>query len=224
MICNHTFLNSRSRSLKAIRNQSDQIVKQIDYDSFGNILNQSDQSLSTGYLDQSLDNLDIPLDFAEGLYDRDTKLVRFGYRDYDPFTGRWTAKDPIDFNGGSSNLYGYVGNDPVNAVDPEGLVVWVIPIYKIIEGATVAIIGAIALNEWQKNVAPPIIDAINPSNGALGETFPSCEEATGSNIYPAEHRAGARPSTLGTHEKGQKRANQKYTDKKRQHPDWKPRK
>ncbi|MDR2033224.1 MAG: RHS repeat-associated core domain-containing protein, partial [Helicobacteraceae bacterium] len=58
--------------------------------------------------------------FAGGLYDKDTNLIRFGYRDYDPFTGRWTAKDPIDFNGGSSNLYGYVGNDPINYVDPTG--------------------------------------------------------------------------------------------------------
>jgi RHS repeat-associated protein len=79
-------------------------------------------SLNTTYADQSLDDLDIPLGFAGGLYDKDTKLIRFGYRDYDPFTGRWTAKDPIDFNGGSSNLYAYAGNDPVNAIDPSGLV------------------------------------------------------------------------------------------------------
>jgi len=47
--------------------------------------------------------------------------VRFGARDYDPTTGRWTAKDPILFQGGSTNLYGYVVNDPVNAIDPVGL-------------------------------------------------------------------------------------------------------
>ena len=35
-------------------------------------------------------------------------LVRFGARDYDPTIGRWTAKDPIDFAGGDTNLYGYV--------------------------------------------------------------------------------------------------------------------
>jgi len=47
--------------------------------------------------------------------------VRFGYRDYDPETGRWTAKDPIGFAGGDTDLYGYCLNDPVNAVDPSGL-------------------------------------------------------------------------------------------------------
>ncbi|MDR1555134.1 MAG: RHS repeat-associated core domain-containing protein, partial [Campylobacteraceae bacterium] len=65
--------------------------------------------------------LNIPIGFAGGLYDKDTKLTKFGYRDYDSYTGRWTTKDPIDFDGGDSNLYGYVLNDPVNFVDPEGL-------------------------------------------------------------------------------------------------------
>ncbi|MDR1008489.1 MAG: RHS repeat-associated core domain-containing protein [Campylobacteraceae bacterium] len=67
--------------------------------------------------------LNIPFGFAGGLYDKDTKLIKFGYREYDSYTGRWTSKDPIDFNGGSLNLYGYVLGDPVNGVDVEGLFV-----------------------------------------------------------------------------------------------------
>jgi len=47
--------------------------------------------------------------------------VRFGARDYDPKTGRWTAKDPIRFDGRDSNLYGYVVGDPVNWIDTSGL-------------------------------------------------------------------------------------------------------
>ena len=38
----------------------------------------------------------------------------------DPFTGRWISRDPIAEEGGI-NLYGYVGNNPVNAFDPLGL-------------------------------------------------------------------------------------------------------
>jgi RHS repeat-associated protein len=35
----------------------------------------------------------VPFGFAGGLQDKDTGLVRFGYRDYDPDVGRWTAKE-----------------------------------------------------------------------------------------------------------------------------------
>jgi RHS repeat-associated protein len=41
-------------------------------------------------------------------------------RFYDPDSGRWLSRDPIRENGGI-NLYGYVGNDPVNKSDPFGL-------------------------------------------------------------------------------------------------------
>jgi RHS repeat-associated protein len=62
---------------------------------------------------------------AGGLYDADTGLTRFGARDYDPVTGRWTAKDPILFGGGQADLYVYVGDAPVNRRDPSGLDVWI---------------------------------------------------------------------------------------------------
>ena len=62
-----------------------------------------------------------PFGFAGGIYDSTIGLVRFGARDYDPLVGRWTSKDPILFEGGDSNLYGYVLQDPVNLIDPSGL-------------------------------------------------------------------------------------------------------
>ena len=58
-----------------------------------------------------------PFGFAGGLYEPDTELVRFGARDYDTRTGRWTSKYPIRVAGGDANLYGYVLGDPVNLVD-----------------------------------------------------------------------------------------------------------
>jgi RHS repeat-associated protein len=64
----------------------------------------------------------LPFGFAGGIYDDDTKLVRFGRRDFDPKVGRWTSKEPLRFLG-ERNFYAYAFNDPVNGRDPTGLVV-----------------------------------------------------------------------------------------------------
>jgi RHS repeat-associated protein len=70
------------------------------------------------------------------------RLICYGARDYDAYTGRWTARDPILFDGGDTNLYAYVANDPVNWIDPSGrFAVIVIPF--IVEGLIVA--GEVAL-------------------------------------------------------------------------------
>jgi RHS repeat-associated protein len=95
-------------SVRLVVNTSDDSVAQrIDYDAFGVVLSDTNPGFQ-------------PFGFAGGLYDPDTGLVRFGARDYDPQTGRWTAKDPSLFDDGT-NVYAYVGNDPINFNDPTGL-------------------------------------------------------------------------------------------------------
>ena len=84
------------------------VVQRIDYDQFGNII----LDTSPGFQ---------PFGFAGGVYDKDTQLTRFGARDYDADTGRWTLKDPIRFASNDTNLYGYVLNDPINFIDQNGL-------------------------------------------------------------------------------------------------------
>jgi RHS repeat-associated protein len=85
------------------------IAQRMDYEAFGRVI----QDTNPGFQ---------PFGFAGGLYDGDTELVRFGTRDYDAQTGRWTTKDPIVFNG-AENLYAYASNNPITLIDPRGLIV-----------------------------------------------------------------------------------------------------
>lgn len=48
-------------------------------------------------------------------------LYYYRARIYSPTLGRFLQIDPIGTRGGV-NLYAYVGNDPLNAADPDGLV------------------------------------------------------------------------------------------------------
>ena len=85
------------------------LIKEVTRDSFG-----------LRYSDSFLD-LFVPVGFAGGLTDPDTGLVRFGYRDYDPTVGRFTAPDPAKDRRGDGDLYDYCVDDPVSRVDPTGL-------------------------------------------------------------------------------------------------------
>jgi len=61
-----------------------------------------------------------------GIWDEDTKLIRFGVRDYDPEVGRWTSVEPLGF-AGNCNWYVYAGNDGVNYLDLDGRNPWLNP-------------------------------------------------------------------------------------------------
>lgn len=95
-------------SVRLVVNVETGIVRQrLDYDAFGRVI----QNTSPDFQ---------PFGYAGGIYDHRTGLVRFGARDYDPETGKWTSKDPALFGGGDPNLYAYALGDPVNLHDPAG--------------------------------------------------------------------------------------------------------
>ena len=96
-------------SLRVVADTSGNVIKEVLYDPFGGIIEDTNPDLR------------IPIGFAGGLHDRDLGFVRFGWRDYDTFTGRWTAPDPIGDKGGDPDWYGYCLDDPVNGNDPLGL-------------------------------------------------------------------------------------------------------
>jgi RHS repeat-associated protein len=47
-------------------------------------------------------------------------IYRIGARYYNPSTETFVSQDPIGFQGGSTDLYSYAKNDPINRNDPTG--------------------------------------------------------------------------------------------------------
>ncbi len=68
--------------------------------------------------------LRLPYGFSTKYLDEETGLYYYGYRFYHPELGLWVSRDPIGERGGI-NLYGFVANNSINAVDVSGLRVYV---------------------------------------------------------------------------------------------------
>ena len=106
-------------TLKLLTDKNGNLVKEVLRDSFGVLYH------------DSLPDLFIPIGFAGGLTDPDTDLIRFGKRDYDPSTGRFTAPDPARDLRGDGDLYDYCADDPVSRKDPSGLV-WLRAMFNVL--------------------------------------------------------------------------------------------
>lgn len=61
-----------------------------------------------------------PFGYTGQRFDPETSLYYFRARHYSPLLGRFMQADPSGYSAGT-NLYAYVANDPLNAVDPLGL-------------------------------------------------------------------------------------------------------
>jgi RHS repeat-associated protein len=104
-----------------IKISTGEVIQRMEYDEYGQVLFDSNPGFQ-------------PFGFAGGLYDLHTKLVRFGARDYEAKSGRWTCKDPLLFKSEESDLYAYCSNNPINIIDPRGKVGFGIVVSAGVEG------------------------------------------------------------------------------------------
>ena len=97
-----------------------QLVAHYEYDPFGNLT----QNVGLDVNEIGFNDLN-PFRFSTKYFDLETRFYYYGYRYYDPVTGRWPSRDPIGEEGGE-NLYGFVGNDGIDGIDRLGNAAWLV--------------------------------------------------------------------------------------------------
>jgi RHS repeat-associated protein len=183
----HAYVKNHLGSVRlVVKASTAEVAQRLDYDAWGNVTLDTNPGFQ-------------PFGFAGGVYDGDTKLTHFGYRDYDAESGTWTAKDPIRLRGGFG-VYVYAGGNPVRVTDRSGLVagvddaiglalslaigealvytgviaagVWCIGTHCL--GSLDDLLGTKVPNEWKSSVS-------NPYNGAPNScsTNPGSEQIRG---------------------------------------------
>jgi len=119
-----------------------------------------------------------PMQFSTKPYDDKTGLSYYGYRFYAPALSRWMTRDPIGERGGI-NLYGFVDNNPINYVDPDGrvIVIAAIPVaYYYLWGGVGLSVATIALLN-----SPPAQQMYTDIGNTLGPLF---EPLFSEPLYP----------------------------------------
>jgi RHS repeat-associated protein len=96
-----------------------QLVEHRQYDSFGKIVRRTTGPAASA---PTTEGVGIVFGYAGRPLEARTGLSDNRARWYEPGSGKFINEDPSGFKGGDANLYRYVGNDPLDRVDPSGLI------------------------------------------------------------------------------------------------------
>ncbi|UDQ98387.1 RHS repeat-associated core domain-containing protein [Lentisphaerota bacterium WC36G] len=102
----------------------------------GEIANKYDYS-PFGQLAKTDENVENSFKFSSEYAEKETGLIYYNYRYYNPVNGKWLSRDPIQEKGGM-NVYGFVNNNIINKWDKLG------QIPQAYLGLIAAITGALA--------------------------------------------------------------------------------
>ena len=207
-------------SVIALSNAGKQIVEQYSYDVFG-----------TPNTTSSVGN---PYMFTGRQYDAQSSLYYYRARFYSPVLGRFLQPDPIGYVDGL-NLYTYVGNNPLNWIDPFGL-----QKAGLDPGAIAAALAAIAARAAAVEAAAATLaqalSGLAIAGTAIGGYTAGAYigQSTGLSdsiaeglaagyVWAAEHTSGARRSTYGKHTSSASHSSKRGHKAKSKHG-WKSRK
>ena len=115
-------------NIVALSDNNGDIVERYGYDAYGNVSIHTSAGANGMWMDPDDDVAYAsakgnPYLFTGRRYDSDTALYYYRARYYSPDLGRFISADPIGYLGGL-NLYSYCGNNPINWIDPYGLLPW----------------------------------------------------------------------------------------------------
>lgn len=135
-----------------------------------------------GGLEAATGTASTPLGFAGQYTDPETGLQYLRARWYDPVTGQFLTRDPLEAI--TRSPYGYVGENPLNAIDPGGL-----------EAIPVPAVGAAGC------AAGPAAAAACAGIGAAAcALIPACRDAVGNLINSIFGDGDTGPSPLEEHQ------------------------
>jgi RHS repeat-associated protein len=98
-------------SIRQVVDGNGQTVNQYRYTAFGK-MKQVQEAIDNTYT------------YTGREWDADAGLYYYRARWYDPDVGRFMSEDPIGLKGGDANVFKYVGNNPINSIDPLGEAVY----------------------------------------------------------------------------------------------------
>ena len=107
---NYFYTRDHLGSIREVTDDGGSVRSRYAYDPYGR------QTLTSG-------DMESEFGFASMFWCREAQLSLTMFRAYDPELGRWLSRDPLrnaEIKEGA-NLYAYVGNNPINGVDPLGL-------------------------------------------------------------------------------------------------------
>ena len=127
------FQSDHQGSITHLTDSTGNIANSYVYDSYGRVLTVAEL---------------VPQPFTYTGRERDIESGLYYYRAryYDPQIGRFLSEDPIGFNGGDQNLYRYVFNNPVNLIDPSGLVTFTLGVSFRVPGGFGGIDAGVAVS------------------------------------------------------------------------------
>jgi RHS repeat-associated protein len=89
-------------------------------DSTGNVVHEYKYSVYGEIVEETGNSVENPFTYTSREIDRETGLMYYRARYYDPELGRFLSEDPIGFLGDNVNLYAITQNNTINFTDPLG--------------------------------------------------------------------------------------------------------